>query len=308
MQHQTTLRQPVSFSGIGLHSGRTVSMRLLPAEADTGIRFKRTNIKGKGAIVPARYDLVTDTRLGTTITNKYGVSVSTIEHLMAALYGAGLDNALIEIDAAEVPIMDGSSEPFMQPLEAAGLTRLSAPRRYIRILASVTAEEGQSFASVEPFEGEDYGSSLDVTINFPHKLINCQRAVYDFSPSHFRDSLSRARTFGFAHEVAYLQSQGLARGGSLENAIVVGEDRILNEGGLRYSDEFIRHKALDCVGDLFLAGHRIEGQFTFMRPGHGINNKLLRALFADPSAWCLVSADEQPAFATEAPAHFAAAI
>lgn len=299
MTHQTTIRHSVSCEGIGLHTGKAVTLTLHAAPADHGIVFRRTDVKGRAAFILAQYDLVTDTRLGTKLTNKHGIGLSTIEHLMAALWGEGVDNALIEVSGPEVPIMDGSSEPFLELIAKAGIARLNAPRKVIRILSTVSVEEGESFAAIDPFDGEEYGCSLDVSIAYPHKLIPHQRAVYDFTSLTFRESLARARTFGFAHEVEYLRSQGLALGGSLENAVVVGQDAVLNEEGLRYPDEFIRHKTLDCLGDLYLAGHRIEGQFTFQRPGHGINNKLLRALFTERSAWKLVTEEESR---TELPA------
>lgn len=304
MSLQTTLKHPVTCSGIGLHSGKTVAMRLLPAGADHGIVFVRSDVERKHSHVPARYDLVADTRMGTTLRNKHGVSIATVEHLMAALWGMGIDNAAIEIDAPEVPIMDGSSEPFIQLLEAAGVAKLSVPRRILRVLREVEVSEGLSTARVAPYEGEDFGCSLDIEIDFDHALIRRQRAVYDFSGVTFKQALGSARTFCFAHEVEALQAAGLARGGSLANAIVLGKEGILNEEGLRFNDEFLRHKALDCVGDLFLAPHRIEGAFTFSRPGHGINNKLLRALMADEGAWTLGTAAERTLRATT-PEHYA---
>jgi UDP-3-O-[3-hydroxymyristoyl] N-acetylglucosamine deacetylase len=287
MIKQQTLGNPVSCSGIGLHSGRNVRMSVLPALANSGIVFKRLDVPAAQALVAARYDLVSDTRLGTTITNRHGVCVSTIEHLMAALWGAGIDNATVELNGPEVPIMDGSSEPFMFMLECARIIRQNAPRRLLRVLKSVEIKDGESIARVAPNEEGDDGCVIDIEIDYRDTIIHRQRAVYDFREITFKQSLSRARTFGFEHEVAALRSQGLALGGSLENAIVVGKEKILNDDGLRYGDEFLRHKALDCLGDLFLAGTRIDARFTFIRPGHPINNKLLRALLADESAYAL---------------------
>lgn len=280
---QTTLSTPVSCSGVGLHSGKPVHMTIHPAPAGTGVVFVRTDVAAEKAVVPARYDLVTDTKLGTTLTNGFGVSVSTVEHLMAAFWGCGLDNVRVELDGPEVPIMDGSSEPFMFMLECARVIKQSAPRRYLRIRKAVEVCDGESVARVEPMGFEDEGCTLDVGIEFGHAAIGRQSCFYDFREQGFKQTLSRARTFGFEHEVNALRSMGLAQGGSLENAIVVGKEGVLNEGGLRYQDEFVRHKALDCLGDLFLAGYRIDGHFSFTRPGHGINNKLLRAVFADAS-------------------------
>jgi UDP-3-O-[3-hydroxymyristoyl] N-acetylglucosamine deacetylase len=235
-------------------------------------------------VVHATYDAVVETTLGTTIANKHGVTVSTIEHLMAAIWGAGIDNARIELDGPEVPIMDGSSEPFIFLLECAGRVQQRATRRVIELLKEVRVEEGGSVASIKPSEG----FVLEVEIAFNHPLIATQKARYDFSETTFKQSLARARTFGFARDVEKMRSMGLALGGSLHNAIVVGEHDIMNEGGLRYADEFVRHKALDCVGDYFLAGAQLQGEIVTSRPGHGINNKLLRAIFADASNYRII--------------------
>lgn len=291
---QTTLGNKVSCAGVGLHSGSQVNMTIHPAPAGSGIIFKRLDVAAH-ALVPARYDAVCDTRMGTTIRNGAGITVSTIEHLMAALWGAGVDNALIELDGPEVPIMDGSSEPFVFMLECAGLAELSAPRRSLRVLKTVEVREGDSVARISPNKEGDEGMLVGIDIAFNHPLIGQQTAQYDFRDVTFKQSLSRARTFGFEHEVSALRSMGLALGGSLDNAVVLGKDTILNEEGLRYADEFIRHKALDCVGDLFLAGVRIDGKLSFNRPGHAINNSLLRALFADESAYVIVQSDKQDA-------------
>ncbi len=287
---QTTLKKAAYCAGIGLHSGKDVRLILRPAPSGTGIVFRRKDVDAKIARIPARYDLVTATRLGTTLTNAHGVSVATIEHLMAALWGAGIDNAIVDLDGPEVPIMDGSAAPFSALIAKVGARRLSAPRKILRILREVEIRQGNSVAILRPYEGEEYSCSLELEIDFGHRLAPYARAAYDFTGVTFEDALASARTFGFAHEVEMLRAQGLARGGSLENAIVIGEDRILNEEGLRFNDEFIRHKALDCLGDVYLAGMRIEGAFSFVRPGHGINNALLRALFDAPDAWEAVTA------------------
>lgn len=292
MSSQRTITQPVTLKGIGLHSGAEVVLLLAPAPVDHGIVFKRSDVKDKNPLMPARYDSVVDTRLGTTIQNVDGVKLSTIEHLMAALWGSGVDNALITIEGPEMPIMDGSSWPFIQAIAKVGTKAQGKQRKYIRIKKPVVVRDGQTAASVEPLLGEDGSCYLDVTIDFADKVIARHRSVYDFKRVTFEEALSKARTFGFAHEVDYLRSVGLARGGSLENAIVVGKEGILNEEGLRFDDEFVRHKALDCIGDLFLAGYRLEGRFTFVRPGHGINNKLLHAIFADPAAYELITEEE----------------
>ncbi len=284
-----TLQQHVGFDGIGLHSGTRVTLTLAPAKADAGIVFKRMDIEGPAAFIPARYDLVSDTRLGTTLTNAHGVSISTVEHLMAALAGCGVDNALVEVDGPEVPIMDGSSAPFVAAIEQTGLRVLEAHRRVVRVLKPVEVREGASIAALLPNDVDEAGFGLDITIDFNHPLLARHQRYYDFSRLDFGRELGAARTFGFEHEVAHLRAQGLARGGSLENAIVVGKDAVLNPEGLRFADEFIRHKALDCLGDFSLAGYGMEAQVVTYRPGHGINNKLLRALFADPSSYRLVS-------------------
>lgn len=286
---QTTLSNKVSCSGVGLHSGKPVEMVIYPAPAGTGIVFKRLDVVADKAFVAARYDLVSETRLGTTIQNRHGVSISTIEHLMAAFWGVGLDNAVVELSGPEVPIMDGSSEPFLFMLECARVIKLAAPRQTLRILKRVEVRDGESVASVEPVALGDEGCTLAIEIQFNSKVIDRQAAFYDFREQNFKQSLSRARTFGFEHEVKALRQMGLALGGSLENAIVVGAEGVLNEEGLRYTDEFVRHKALDCVGDLFLAGHRVDGHFSFLKPGHAINNKLLRAIFADESAYVIAT-------------------
>lgn len=292
MAKQRTLADTIQLSGIGLHSGVQVALTLEPAPENHGIVFKRSDVSGQNPLVAARYNLVTDTRLGTTIKNEDGISVSTIEHLMAAIWGSGVDNALIHIEGPEIPIMDGSSWPFIQAIANTGTVEQSEQRQYIRIKKPVVVRDGETAASVEPLLNEDGSCLLDVTIDFADNVISRHRAVYDFNRVTFEEALSQARTFGFAHEVEYLRSVGLARGGSLENAIVVGKDGVLNEEGLRFHDEFVRHKALDCIGDLFLAGFRIEGRFTFVRPGHTINNKLLHAVFADAEAYELITEEE----------------
>ncbi len=285
---QQTISAPVQCRGVGLHSGEAVTMRLLPADADTGIRFRRTDVSDSTkSTIRARYDAVCDTRLGTTLANAYGVKIATVEHLMAALWGAGVDNLLIETDGPEVPVMDGSSAPFMALLEQVGLYALPALRKVIVMDDVVTASEGKSSAALMPAPG----FMLDIEIDFPHAAIARQRARYDFSETTFAESLSAARTFGFAAEVEQLREMGLARGGSLENAVVIGDDGVLNAEGLRFEDEFVRHKALDCIGDYFLAGMRIIGNVRTRRPGHGINNKLLHTLFSTPSAWHITTAD-----------------
>jgi len=289
---QHTVAAEVSCVGVSLHSGDMVNMVIRPSQPHTGIVFVRKDMTPH-AVVPATYDAVAETTLGTTIANKHGVTVSTIEHLMAALWGAGIDNARIELDGPEVPIMDGSSEPFVFLLECADRVQQRALRRVIEVIREVSVTEGGSTATISPHDG----FTLELEIAFKHPLIETQKALYDFSDTSFKQALSRARTFGFASDVEKMRSMGLALGGSLHNAIVVGEDDILNEGGLRYADEFVRHKALDCVGDYFLAGAMIKGAVSTVRPGHGVNNKLLRAIMADAANYRVlggVDADEAP--------------
>ena len=285
---QHTVAAEVSCVGVSLHSGDMVNMVIRPAAPNTGIVFVRKDIEGAGNVVPAVFDAVAETTLGTTIANKHGVTVSTIEHLMAAIWGAGIDNARIELDGPEVPIMDGSSEPFVFLLECAGRVQQRAARRVIEVLKEIRVEEGKSVAMIRP--GENF--SLEVEIAFNHPLISTQKAHYDFAETTFKQSLARARTFGFERDVEKMRSMGLALGGSLHNAVVLAEHDILNEGGLRYADEFVRHKALDCVGDYFLAGAQLQGEVVTSRPGHGINNKLLRALFADESNYRFVGGED----------------
>jgi UDP-3-O-[3-hydroxymyristoyl] N-acetylglucosamine deacetylase len=284
---QHTVAAEVSCVGVALHTGDMVNMMIRPGPANSGIIFVRKDVQANN-VVPARFDAVMETTLGTTISNSHGVTVSTIEHVMAALWGAGIDNARIELDGAEVPIMDGSSEPFVFLLDCAGRVQQRATRRMIEILREVSVEEGASRATIAPHDG----FMLSVEIAFNHPLIATQKATYDFSDTSFKQALARARTFGFARDVEKMRSMGLALGGSLHNAVVLGEDDILNEGGLRYADEFVRHKALDCVGDYFLAMGQLRGMVSTTRPGHGINNKLLRAVFANPENYRIVGEDD----------------
>lgn len=286
MSVQHTLGAPIDCTGIGLHSGQRVTMTLAPAAPDTGIVFLRTDLPADRALIPARWDAVVDTRLCTVVANERGGSVGTVEHLMAALRGCGVDNAVIELNGPEVPIMDGSSEPFLFLIECAGLAAQAAPRRHIRVLKEVRVEDGPKMVSLSPSPV----SSFQVEIDFETAAIRRQVGSLRLLPSDgvggsFKTEVSRARTFGFLHEVEAMRKAGLARGGSLENAVVINGDRVMNEGGLRYADEFVRHKILDAVGDLYMAGAPILGHFHGVRPGHAMNNLLLRALFADATAW-----------------------
>lgn len=290
MIKQHTLANKVSCIGVGLHSGSQVSLSLNPAPVNSGIVFRRLDVPKTVSRIAARHNAVSDTRLGTTISNESGTSVATVEHLMAALWGTGVDNAVVELDGPEVPIMDGSSEPFVFMIECAGLKTQSAPRRVLHLLKPVEVSEGSSFARAEPNAEGDEGCVLDIEIEYDNTLIPHQFARYDFREVTFKQSVSRARTFGFEHEVLKLREMGLARGGSLENAIVVSGDKVLNKEGLRYPNEFVRHKILDCIGDIYLAGAQLKGHFIGYRSGHGMNNRLLRAVFSDRSAWRFANA------------------
>lgn len=279
--YQHTLKNKVSCFGIGLHTGDTVSMSMLPAPEDTGVVFRRVDVAEGSQDVVADYRHVSSTMLGTTISNEHGVKVATVEHLMAALWGCGIDNVIIELDSSEVPIMDGSSEPFVFLIECAGVVEQHKMRQVIEVLKTVHVEEDGSYVSVNPAEG----FSVNLEIDFSSKAIASQQCAFDAQDFSFKADLSRARTFGFSHEVDQLREAGLARGGSLDNAIVVNGDEVLNPGGLRYKDEFVRHKTLDCIGDFYLAGAYMKGSFNGFRSGHALNNKLLRKFFADKDAW-----------------------
>lgn len=289
--YQHRLKRVAVCEGVGLHTGAMVKLSLHPAPADTGIVFYRSDLPGSPAI-PARAAQVSETRLGTSLTAN-GVSVATVEHLIAALWGMGVDNALITLNGPEVPIMDGSSEPFMALLRKVGLKRQSAPRQFLEVTAPVSAELGDSRLEILPHDG----FRLEIEVDYAHPEIGRQFAACDFSRDSFADSLARARTFGFAHEVEALKTMGLARGGSLANAIVLDETRVLNEEGLRFDDEFVRHKALDCLGDLFLTGYRLRGRILARKPGHQINTMLAQRLLDQRHKWQLVEMTETaPAF------------
>lgn len=281
---QRTLKNRIGCTGVGLHSGVKVQMLLHPAAADSGIRFKRTDIAGGQTVIQANWRNVVSSQLCSTIADADGVTVKTIEHLMAAFAGAGIDNALVEINGPEVPIMDGSAEPFQFLIECAGTVEQESARQAIKILKPVRVADQHREASLAP--GDAF--SIDFTIEFASRAIASQDYWLDFSPSAFRGEVSGARTFGFEHEVAMLRSAGMLLGGSLDNAVVVSGDKVLNDSGLRYPDEFVRHKVLDSVGDLYLAGAPIIGHFRGVRSGHAMNHRLLEALFDDPTAWELV--------------------
>lgn len=279
---QRTLRSPIACTGVGLHSGQPVKVRLVPAPIGHGIVFLRTDL---GHSIPARFDAVVDTRL-CTVVGKGDARVGTIEHLMAALHASGVDNLLIEVDSAEIPVFDGSSEPWLFLLDCAGIDVQSAERAVIEVLRTVRVEDGDAFAELRPGH---HGFTMALSIAFDADAIGRQARTFTLEPGAFRRELSRARTFGQKHEIDGLQRAGLARGGSLDNAVVVDGGKVLNPAGLRMTDEFVRHKLLDAVGDLALAGGPLQGRFVGHKSGHALNNRLLRALFADAANWRLVA-------------------
>lgn len=278
---QQTLKSSIGCCGTGLHSGANVSMTLLPAPPSTGIVFRRTDAEGNGVEIAAHVDNVVDDRMCTTLGNGKGTSIATVEHLMAALSGCGIDNLYVEVDGGELPIMDGSAAPFVFLIECAGVVEQDAPRRAIEILKPVRVEDGDRQAEFSPGDGFTIGFEIE----FESGAIGQQEMDVELVNGTFKGELSRARTFGFIEEVDQLRAMGLALGGSLDNAVVVSGDEVLNEEGLRYKDEFVRHKILDCVGDLYLAGAPIIGHFKGSRSGHALNHSILRSLLADQGSW-----------------------
>ncbi len=276
---QRTLKHPIRCSGIGLHSGHKVNLCLKPAAVDSGIVFHRLN--GNSHIeIPAIAEYVTDTRMCTTL-GRDGVHIGTVEHLLSALAGLGIDNAIIEVDGAEVPIMDGSSAPFVFLIQCAGISEQSKAKKVMRIVNKVSVQDGDRKCSLHPAQGFKVSYLLD----YDHPLLRERAATIDFASQAYTREVARARTFGFLHEIEALQKAGLALGGSLENAIVLDAFRVVNEGGLRYEDECVRHKILDTVGDLSLARYPLVGAFEGERTGHDMNHRLVSALLADESAW-----------------------
>lgn len=295
---QKTFNKEISCNGIGLHSGAMVTLTLRPAPADHGIVFVRTDVSGKDNVVPALYDRVTDTRLCTVIANDAGVSVGTIEHLMSALRGCGVDNAILELDGPEVPLMDGSSIAFVEMIDAVGIRSQPQPRRAIQVLREVVVEdETGKTARLTPSNEFIFGGEIE----FSHPSIGRQSFKTKLVNGNFRHDIATARTFGFAREVEFLRQNGLIKGGSLDNAIVLSDTSIMNAEGLRFTDEFIRHKLLDAIGDLYLAGGPILGAYDSVKAGHALNNALLRKLFATEGAWAKVDlfleSDEEDASA-----------
>jgi UDP-3-O-[3-hydroxymyristoyl] N-acetylglucosamine deacetylase len=296
MIKQRTLKNVIRATGVGLHTGEKVYLTLRPAPVDTGIVFRRTDLKHPVEI-RACPENVTDTRMSTTLESN-GVRVSTVEHLMSAFAGIGIDNAYVELTAAEVPIMDGSAGPFVFLIQSAGIAEQSAPKRFIRIKRRIKLADGDKWAAFEPFEG--FKVSFAIDFNHPTFRNSTQNTTVDFSTTSFVKEVSRARTFGFMADLESLRQSGLARGGGVDNAIVLDDYRILNEDGLRYEDEFVKHKVLDAIGDLYLLGHPLIGAFSAYKSGHSLNNQLLRRLVARRDAWELMTYDDNE----EAPISF----
>ncbi|GED22202.1 UDP-3-O-acyl-N-acetylglucosamine deacetylase [Halomonas sabkhae] len=299
MIRQRTLKNVIRATGVGLHSGKKVYLTLRPAPVDTGIIFVRTDLEPEVQI-PARAENVTDTTLCTALSRD-GVKVATVEHLMSALAGLGIDNAYVDVSAPEVPIMDGSAGPFVFLIQSAGIAEQQAPKQFIRIKREVVVRDGDKEAIFLPHQG----FKVSFAIDFEHPVFEDQKqtASVDFSTTSFVKEVSRARTFGFMRDLEYLRSNNLALGGSLDNAIVVDDYRIVNEGGLRYNDEFVKHKVLDAIGDLYQLGHSLIGEFRGVKSGHALNNQLCRALIDNPQAWELVTFEDE---AQAAPISYAA--
>lgn len=280
IRRQSTLRAPAVTASVALHNGQHTRLVMRPSAIGSGLKFIRTDIKDRDNVVPVRPDLVTGVRNCTTLSNAAGVSVSTIEHLLAALSAAGIDNLDIELDGSELPALDGSSEPFLQLIEQVGVLQQPAPRRYVKVLETVEVRSGDMWARISPCDRLE----LDVTIDFTEEAIGHQRLQIVPDVRSFRERMASARTFARLHEVAALQAAGLSKGGSYDNAIIVDDDKVLNPKGLRFDDEFVRHKALDLLGDLYLGGP-ILGRVTTFKSGHGLNHDLLMKFYGTPSAW-----------------------
>ncbi|KTG28552.1 UDP-3-O-[3-hydroxymyristoyl] N-acetylglucosamine deacetylase [Idiomarina sp. WRN-38] len=292
MIKQRTLQQAISATGIGLHKGNKVNLTLRPAPANTGLIFRRTDLE-PAVDIPARADWVRDTQLCTCLINEENIRISTVEHLLAALAGVGIDNAIIEVDSHEIPIMDGSSHPFVYLLQSAGIEEQSAAKKFIRIKEPVRVEDGDKWAELLPHDG----FRIDFAIDFDHPAIadTGQIVSMDFSANAFIKDISRARTFGFMKDIEYLRKNNLALGGSFDNAVVLDDFRVLNNDGLRYDDEFVKHKMLDAVGDLYMGGHSILGHLRAYKSGHALNNQLLQAVLETESAWEFVTFEDEQA-------------
>ena len=288
MLKQRTLKTVIRASGVGLHGGVKVNMTLRPAAPDTGIVFRRVDLP-EPKDIPAKAVLIGDTRMCSCLEVD-GVKVGTIEHLMSALCGLGIDNAWIDLDAPEVPILDGSAAPFIFLIQSAGIEEQNAAKKFIRVTQPIEVRDGDKWARFEPYDG--YKLAFSIVFNHPAIDKSAQNAVIDFAEQSYIREISRARTFGFMQEVEYLRENGLALGGGLETAIVLDEFRVLNQDGLRYGDEFVKHKILDAVGDLYLLGHPLLASYASHKGGHALNNLLARELLNQPASWELVSFDE----------------
>ena len=288
MIKQRTLKNVIRATGVGLHTGEKIYLTLRPAAADTGVVFRRVDLE-RPVEIPARAENVGDTRLSTAL-ELHGAKISTVEHLLSAFAGLGIDNAYVDVSAPEVPIMDGSAGPFVFLIQSAGVEEQNAPKRFIRIKRNVRVDDGDKWASFEPFDGFKVGFSID--FDHPAFRERAQTASVDFSSTSFVKEVSRARTFGFLRDLEMLRQHQLALGGSMDNAIVVDDYRVLNEDGLRYEDEFVKHKILDAIGDLYLLGHSLIGAFTGHKSGHALNNRLLKELISQRDAWEEVTFDE----------------
>ncbi len=301
MIKQRTLKNVIRATGVGLHTGEKIYLTLRPAAANTGIVFRRVDLDTP-VDIPAKAENVGDTQLSTTL-EKGGVRISTVEHLLSAFAGLGIDNAYVDVSAAEVPIMDGSAGPFVFLIQSAGVEEQNAAKRFIRIKKTVEVRDGDKIARFEPFDGFKVSFGID----FDHPVFDpdSKAATIDFSSTSFVREVSRARTFGFLRDIEMLRERNLALGGSMDNAIVVDDYRVLNEDGLRYDDEFVKHKILDAIGDLYLLGHSLIGAFNGYKSGHALNNRLLKTLIADESAWEEVTfkADERVPISYMRPAH-----
>jgi UDP-3-O-[3-hydroxymyristoyl] N-acetylglucosamine deacetylase len=292
MLRQRTLKNVIRATGVGLHTGKKIFLTLRPAAADSGIIFRRVDLD-QPVEIPAREENVGETTLSTTLA-KGDVRISTVEHLLSAFAGLGIDNAYVDLSAPEVPIMDGSAGPFVFLIQSAGIEEQNTPKRFIRIKRTVVVEDGDKWARFDPFEG--FKVSFAIDFNHPAFRGRTKEASVDFSTTSFVKEISRARTFGFMRDYERLREMNLVLGGSLNNAVVVDDYRVLNEDGLRYEDEFVKHKVLDAIGDLYLLGHSLIGAFSGYKSGHALNNMLLRRLMADEEAWELVTfSGDQPA-------------
>ena len=281
MNCQQTIAHSASVSGVGVHSGKPASLTVRPAGEGVGVVFVRSDVKDRAAEIPALVTMVTTTELGTNMSNEAGVSVATVEHFLAACAGLGIDNVIAELDGPELPILDGSSKPFVALLERAGVKEQTAPKRVLKILKPVEIRHGVKLARLSPGDG----FTMKIAIDFPTKAIGRQEIRFTMAPGAFAREIAWARTFGFAHQAEQLHAIGKGLGASMDNTVVIEGDRVLNVDGLQAPDEFVRHKLLDVIGDLFLAGGMIDGLYEAEQPGHALNNQLLRAVFADPTAF-----------------------